>query len=368
MKPKPSLARRLCLHWGAACFFSLVLPADQSLTQTVFPADGELVVRILAGSAVVVTGHDGHEIAISARTPEALASADWSWLIRDEQAVFTLEKRIDSGLVEFSVPKGVRLVIESHGGSVGLAGLTGTVAGQIGCGNLGLCRLSGVVDLVTGNGDVSVETCTAIGQVLTRDGQAWCRDVAPDLVVRTGFGGALVLVGALGQPSGLATEGTDLFLAAQPGKERLLIRLEDGFLRIPETPVPVSVEIKNGGIDIPLAGKEIDLLLVNGRGRLTVDGRIRGPMTWRLKCVDAWLSMVDQGGLIGGIMFALQDMREGWWGNFIALPFANMKEMKKSSTLQVRRVSGGSNIQVELRSASMILPTMGTRVDDRRIQ
>lgn len=343
----------------------LDLPSAQRLTQTSFPASGELVVKVLAGADLRITGHDREEVDVVAQTDHVLTAADWGWLNRDEQGILTLEKAVQ-GEIQIRVPQGVRLVVESHAGAVYLDGLKGTVAGRMACGSLTLVRLSGVMDLRSDCGDVRVIHCQAIGQVVASDGLLWSEDVSPDLVLKGEFGGSRILVSKAGGSLKLDSHGTDLWVSSRWGKGAVSVRADDGFVQVDAAGRPLALEVRGGGFEVTEAGKNVELNLANGRGRLSISNKVDNLKNWHLKCVDAVLTLLDPNGLIGAVMLSLQENKDGSRNHFLGLPFDTMTNVKKSSTMQLRRLPAGAGIKTELRFAAFILPSVELDIKNRR--
>jgi len=78
---------------------------------------------------------------------------------------------------EIEVPEHFDLQLASAGGEVRIEGVDGEIKGKTEAGALELRRLSGIVDLETKRGDVSLRESYASGRVHTTDGRVLLEDV-----------------------------------------------------------------------------------------------------------------------------------------------------------------------------------------------
>jgi hypothetical protein len=130
-------------------------------------------VRIIEGAPGIV------RIRASARTQ---VDADCTTLLtRSDTAIRFTTERPGSPLaelrIEIEVPKQYNIVLSSAGGDVEIDGIDGSVTGATHHGAIRLRRLSGVVALRTGRGDVTLKESYLDGSIRTLDGRVLMEDV-----------------------------------------------------------------------------------------------------------------------------------------------------------------------------------------------
>lgn len=345
-------------------FLQLSLPGRQPLTRSVFSADGELVVKAPLGCAFVISGQQADEVNIGIDAVAPLRASDWNFLIREEQAVLTIDARVTSGQIVIVAPVGVRLVLESRAGKIQLHGLQGTVVVKCGCGNISLSELSGVVDIRTDSGDLFVENCQAIGQIQSQDGQIWCKNVSHDLIVKTGPDGVIVHQGQLGVNSDLTGWGMDLFLGCVDKQSYTDIKVEKGSVTVGCVLVPLALQVINSLCSIEHIAHKVDAIVSNSRGQISIDPTKQVGLHVGLKLTKALMTVVDERVQLGSVMLSLIESKSV--GSFLALPFETVRQSQNGSVIQLAISSGPSGLKAELLDAVLVMPDLGRQILNRR--
>ncbi len=341
-----------------------IIAARHTLTRSLFPSGGELVIEAPLGCAFDIYGREQEDVSISIDSALTLSASDWSWMIREEQAVFSVKKRVSSGRILIAVPAEIRLVIDSRAGHLALDGLSGTVVVNLKSGKLSLFGLSGVMDVWTGSGDLWIENCSAIGRAQSDDGQIWCRNVSHDLIVKTGVWGSIVHTDLLDKGAVLLSWGTDLQLGSTEKSRYSELRTERGFLTIGRVDRPVSLLLKTASVSLAEVTEHVDMTLVNGRGLLTLGEACDGGSEIELKLLESHITVNDGQKRIGSIMLSLTESKPNH--TFLALPFERIRPVKNGSIVQLSASFGSSRLKAELYDSVLAIPELSRLHNDRR--
>ncbi|MGH7604217.1 MAG: M56 family metallopeptidase [Gemmatimonadaceae bacterium] len=140
-------------------------------------AGGSLDIDLRTGGKVIVASWDRSEVSVRA----SLGGRDW----RNTRVTlnpiggnarlesrFTTESNSESTrhVFEITVPRNFSLTLKSSGGSLSMAGVSGSFSGTTGGGEINLERMNGQVNLETGGGDVVVRDSRLSGSVRTGGG------------------------------------------------------------------------------------------------------------------------------------------------------------------------------------------------------
>lgn len=320
------------------------------------------MVNVPQGANLYIGGHEDEAVLI--QTPMPLRAADWSWMIREEQAVFSLNACLSSGEVNISVPAGLRLVVESRAGNVDLKGMRGTVVVKLGCGNIKMADFSGVVDIRTGSGDLNLEDCSAIGHARTDCGQVWCRNISHDLVVDAGLNGAAVLTETSQNPGQMICRGMDLRLGQGVTGHYSEISAEMGSVTVDGVPSPLTVHLTAGRLYVGPVAARVDLTVRDGQGLLEMDADASRNVDVGLKLIGAQMSIVDKDEALGSIMLALSESKPRQV--FLALPFPRIADLPDSPTVQLGGSSGRSRLMVNMSDSVLAIGVPGDWLCNRR--
>lgn len=236
-----------------------LLTAKNELIQNPFSSGGELVVNVIHSCPILVLGTKHQKITVSNEQSSPVLPSDWTWTIQDEQAVLTIQKRMNKGHIKISVPTDIRLTIESRAGNIDINNLQGCVVVKLQVGNIVLRKLNGVIDVWTQHGDLLVEKCSAIGRVTCNNGLISILGFNPNLFAKVGKYGSIVNLTSDSYSSSLISLGTDLFIDNIEKQEFSDIKLDRGSLTINTVNASTNIEVIHGKIIINNLPEKIDL-------------------------------------------------------------------------------------------------------------
>jgi DUF4097 and DUF4098 domain-containing protein YvlB len=155
------------------------------------PVAKRLTLDLRSGGSVKITGGTDNVVRIRV-TDAGRACGDCGVTL--EQGSGGLQVRstrvASAGSLQFEieVPEHFDVQLASAGGEVRIEGVDGEIKGKTEAGALELRRLSGIVDLETKRGDVSLRESYASGRVHTTDGRVLLEDVGGTVAGSTASG------------------------------------------------------------------------------------------------------------------------------------------------------------------------------------
>ena len=176
----------------AAPFARGVTPPRELLdTAIAAPVAKRLSLDLKSGGAVKITGGTDKVVRIRV-TDDGKPCGDCGVTLEQSSAGLQLRStRVASaGKLQFEieVPEHFDLQLASTGGEVSIEGVDGEIKGQTEAGALDLRRLSGMVDLETRRGNVTLRESYASGRVHTTDGRVLLEDVGGTVAGSTASG------------------------------------------------------------------------------------------------------------------------------------------------------------------------------------
>jgi hypothetical protein len=166
-------------------------PRELLDTAIAAPVAKRLSLDLKSGGAVKITG--GTDKVVRIRVTDAgKPCGDCGVTLEQSSAGLQLRStRVASAgnlQFEIEVPEHFDLQLASAGGEVSIEGVDGEIKGQTETGALELRRLSGIVDLQTKRGNVTLRESYASGRVHTTDGRVLLEDVGGTVAGSTASG------------------------------------------------------------------------------------------------------------------------------------------------------------------------------------
>ncbi len=175
----------------AALVGALFGPADtidQLIDQKIPVQPGErLVIGLGTGGAVEIIGWHEPAVSVVAALRDG-ACPDGRMTVSRENGTVSVTSTLPDGaghrvcavpdVIAIKVPDHFDVSIESNGGGVTIAGVSGRIEGTTNGGNVSLARLDGRVHLTTMGGDVAVTASHLEGSVHTLSGHVTFTDVS----------------------------------------------------------------------------------------------------------------------------------------------------------------------------------------------